>query len=244
MASITPIYSYAETGFSRELAKNNLDPSKGIKKFLKKLESFSEKTNIGELKDFLQSFKSYAEEQTGIRITSNDLYNLFQDKLIELNIPIDPSSYKFLFSKHNKHKGLIAKKGEGEQVYVNPQIVLGCVCIACSPLIAIIGTAVPIVAPYCYATAAGVANTGFGLILAGLCENDNYRKSLFIHNNEEIDLICRREDVKKIYISPNQVKITSFGIFVDLEDMPLQMSVDSLLHDDLGLYIMMNDPED
>lgn len=96
--SITPLYSYEGEQLSKGFIKK-LDPTRKLKKLIKELESFSNKTSVEDLKDFIQSFKSFAEEQTGTRISSDDLYHLFRNKVAELKLPIDPRNYKFLFKK-------------------------------------------------------------------------------------------------------------------------------------------------
>lgn len=157
-AIITPLYTFEKTASVIGVIKN-LDPTKKIKKYIAELESFSSATSVDELAKFLKSLRAFTEEQTGIRISSNDLYNAFQNKVIELDIPIDPSDFEFLFSKQ---KDFIDD--------IDPEVALGCVFIACSSLMDTISDAFPIAKHFCQKAAKKFVDKGLDLITNSLEE--------------------------------------------------------------------------
>ncbi|WP_284452670.1 hypothetical protein [Parachlamydia acanthamoebae] len=131
-----------------------------------------------------------------------------------------------------------------EQIYINSYIVVGCVFIACAPLVGVIGLAAPIAAPFCYTTATAIASTGMGMIMNGLCDDNNKnRKNLFFLCVDKFNKAGTKEEAKRIYISPSQFSSTPEGVFVDIEEMPYLISIDSLSYDDLDFTIMINDSE-
>ncbi|MGE4575154.1 hypothetical protein [Parachlamydia sp.] len=140
---------------------------------------------------------------------------------------------------------MIEKKHKNdEQIYINSYIVVGCVFIACAPLVGVIGLAAPIAAPLCYQMASMMIGTGTGMIMNGLCDDNNKnRKNLFFLCVDKFNKAGTKEEAKRIYISPSQFSSTPEGVFVDIEEMPYLISIDSLSYDDLDFTIMINDSE-
>lgn len=179
--------------FSRGIL-SEYNPAKRItklKKYINRAKNFDLDTSFKDLSKFMKSFKRYTEKEIGKKISANDLYNEVHKKLNESNINIEPSIlksciFKLLDVKKGKHKSILSNGistgttgAKKDQEYeVNAYIALGCVLIACSTLVALIGFAAPPAAPFCYGVSENMAVLGAGLIATGICENDKNKKSI------------------------------------------------------------------
>ena len=181
--SITPLYSNEELSIPKGIV-DNINPAKKlkkIKKFTEKLGNFNENTSFKDLSDFMKSFKKFAEKEIGRKISLDDLSFEVNKQTNALNIPINPAIVKECLSKlltKGKHKFLTPQNQE--EFAGSGQIALGCVCIACSVLIAAVGYAVPPLAVHCSNLAYTFLGLGGSCIISGLTQDEKNRKSLIL----------------------------------------------------------------
>lgn len=152
-------------GFFKEV-----DQTKKLMKYVKKLESFDENTSFSELSKLFRSFKSYAEKESGRKISFKELYKEFYNKIIEYNIPLNPEDLKPMLSNLFKNRISKSLNDSYKDVKIPAAVVLGGVILFCCPLVAVIGFACPLVAPVCYTVASTMAGTAIGLLAQGLLE--------------------------------------------------------------------------
>lgn len=154
-------------------------------KYVKGFTSLSPNERTYVMGNKLRSFRKFVSKISRKKISKDDLYKSFKNKVKDLNLPLDTSKCKHLFYYKNEHhpiaKGNPVSKAaypcfENEEEEAIGTLYLGCVLIACGTLIGIIPVAYPPSAPLCATISTVVTGMGIGCVHDGLNKGRDLKK--------------------------------------------------------------------
>lgn len=154
-------------------------------KYVKGFTSLSPHERTQVMGNKLRSFRKFVGKVTGKKISSDDLYKSFKNKVKDLKLPIDTSKCKHLFYYKNEHhpiaKGNPVSKAaypcfEDEEEEAVGTLYIGCILIACGTLVGVIPIAFPPAGPLCYGISTCLMSLGISNVHDGLNKGRDLKK--------------------------------------------------------------------
>lgn len=153
-----------------------------LKKKTEKLLFLPKKPIFSQVAKAVIDLKKFTEDESGLKITYEDLFNEFKKKANETNFIFDEKTVSSIFTLLKDYENQLndfsakVEYSENPELDLPPEFIFGCVLMACSCLPAVIAMTCPPISGPCYYASGFMLSTGFGLVSAGTCEKARQNK--------------------------------------------------------------------